>query len=242
MLENEISIQDPWWKIEKALLLEARSQRITRLPQRQHHQHLLTGLDWHVYRQQVKRMPKEHRNHLKTWVQGAIHYRENGKPKLCPICGVPATPKHIVWMRKWHHARGHKPMPPEWAERLTQHDEEPLWNAGWVPLEPQEHRQLQHQCQGHGTWKDLPVPQPHQYQGWAFTLDATPSTYDQRSQLWVFGLCVHTLHMGQLHRLGAITGIPTHPQTKTRALVAGLAALAKYTSTSVKVIVQVVAV
>ena len=45
-----------------------------------------------------------------------------------------------------------------------------------------------------------------------------------------------------LHRLGAITSIPTHPQTKTRALVAGLDALAKYTSTSVKVIVQVVAV
>ena len=127
-------------------------------------------------------------------------------------------------------------MPPEWAERLTQHDEEPLWNAGWTPLEPQEHRQLQRQCQGHGTWQDLPVLQPHHYQGWAFTLDATPSTYDPRSQLWVFGLCVHTLRvgqwvfglcvhtlrMGQLHRLGAITGIPTHPQTKTRALVAGL--------------------
>lgn len=43
MLENEISIQDPWWKIDKALLLEARSQRITRLAQRQHHD-LLTGL------------------------------------------------------------------------------------------------------------------------------------------------------------------------------------------------------
>ena len=81
-----------------------------------------------------------------------------------------------------------------------------------------------------------------QYQGWAFTLDATPSTYDLRSQLWVFGLCVHTLRTGQLHRLGAITGIPSNPQTKTRALVAGLAALAKHTSTAVKVIVQVVAV
>ena len=33
-----------------------------------------------------------------------------------------------------------------------------------------------------------------------------------------------------------------HPQTKTRALIAGLAALAKHTSTHVKVIVQVAAV
>ena len=78
----------------------------------------------------------------------------------------------------------------EWAERLTQHDEEPLW-------------------------KELQVLQSHQYQGWAFTLDATPSTYDLRSQLWVFGLCVHVLSTGQLQRLGAITGVPEHPQTKT---------------------------
>ena len=67
--------------------------------------------------------------------------------------------------------------------------------------------------------------------------------YDLRSQLWVFGLCVlHVLRAGQLQRLGAITGVPASPQTKTRALIAGLAALAKHTSTGVKVIVQVAAV
>ena len=108
-------------------------------------------------------------------------------------------------MCKWHHGRGHKPMPPEWAERLTQHDEEPLWNAGWIPLEPQDHRSIQHPYQGHGVWQGLQVLQSHQYQGWAFTLDATPSTYDLRSQLWVFGLCVHVLSAGQLQRLGAPT-------------------------------------
>ena len=192
---------------------------------RPHHQHLLAGLDWHVFRQLIKKMPKEHRTFLKTWVQGAIHFREQGKTKQCPICGVPATPKHIVWMCKWHHGRGHKPMPPEWAERITQHDEEPLWNAGWIPLEPQDQRTIQHPYQGHG-----------------ITLDATPSTYDLRSQLWVFGLCAHVLCAGQLQRLGAITGVPENPQTKTRALIAGLAALAQRTSTPVKVIVQVAAV
>ena len=73
-------------------------------------------------------------------------------------------------------------------------------------------------CQGRGTWQDLQVLAAHQHQGWANTLDATPSTYDQRSQLWVFGLCVHTMSLGQLQRLGAITGIPSNPQNKTRAL------------------------
>ena len=113
-------------------------------------------------------------------------FQRAGKPKQCPVCEIPATPKHIVWMRKWHKGRGHKPMPPEWAERLTQHDEEPLWNAGWIPLEPQDHLTIQHPYQGHGVWQGLQVLQSHQYQEWAFTLDATPSTYDQRSQLWVF--------------------------------------------------------
>ena len=47
--------------------------------------------------------------------------------------------------------------------------------------------------------------------------------------------------MGQLQRLGAITGIPAQPHNKTRALMAGLVALAKHT-TAVRVIVQMVTV
>ena len=94
-------------------------------------------------------------------------------------------------------------MPPEWAERILGHDEKPLWSAGWIPVEPQE---------------DLQALAPHQHQGWAFTLDATPSAYDQRSQVWVFGLCVH------------------------QALLAGLVALARHTTTPVSVIVQLTAV
>ena len=133
-------------------------------------------------------------------------------------------------------------MPPEWAGRLTQHDEDPLWNAGWIPLEPQDQLTQHHPYQGHGVWQGLQMLQAHQHQGWAFTLDATPSTYDTRSQLWVFGLCVHVMRTGQLQRLGAITGVPDSPQTKTRALLAGLVALAKHTSIAVKVIVQVAAV
>ena len=233
MTENEIHIQQPWWKLEQALIHEATAQRTQRLAHRPHHQHLLAGLDWRVYRKMVRTLPQDHRTYLlKTWIQGATHYRDQGKPKLCPLCGVPGTPKRIVWLCKWHQGRGHKPMPAEWANRITTHDEEPLWNSGWIPLEPQEQRQIQHPYHGHGNWQGLHVLQPHQYQGWAFTLDATPSTYDYRSQLWVFGLCVHTLRTGQLQRLGAITGIPANPQTKTRALVAGLAALAQRSSQS----------
>ena len=242
LTENALSLRQPWWQLEKKLLKEATSQRTARLAQKQYHQHLVAGLDWHVFRQLVNKLPKEHRTCLRTWVQGAIHYRENGKPKPCPVCAVPATPKHIVWMCKWHKGKGHKPMPPEWAERLTQHDEDPLWNAGWIPLEPQDQLTQHHPYQGHGVWQGLQMLQAHQHQGWAFTLDATPSTYDTRSQLWVFGLCVHVMRTGQLQRLGAITGVPDSPQTKTRALLAGLVALAKHTSIAVKVIVQVAAV
>ena len=76
-----------------------------------------------------------------------------------------------------------------------------------------------------------------QHNGWAFTLDATPSPYDNRSQMWIFGLCAHTMSLGQLRKLGAITGLAPGAQTKARALLAGLVALAKHTEAQVKVIV-----
>ena len=161
LVETEISIQDSWWKLERALIHEATAQR----------------LDWHTYKQVIRTIPGEHKPHLRTWTQGAIHFKEAGKPKLCPICKVPATTKHILWMRKWHQTQQHKPMPTEWAERILTDDETPLWTAGWITLEPQEHKQIQHAYHGHGAWRDLTPLAPHQYQGWAFTLDATPSSY-----------------------------------------------------------------
>ena len=59
--------------------------------------------------------------------------------------------------------------------------------------------------------------------------------------MWVFGLCVHTMSLGQLKRLEAITGVATGVQTKARALIAGIVALAKHT-TRAKVIVQLATV
>ena len=70
--------------------------------------------------------------------------------------------------------------------------------------------------QRHGIWQGLQPIGPDQYVGWAFTLDATPSHYDSRSQIWVFGLCVHTQSMGQPKRLGAIAGVAQGQQTEGR--------------------------
>ena len=88
------------WKLEQALLMEAKDQRTSRLASRPNHQHLLTGLDWHTYRTVSKQLPARQRQHLATWVQGAVQHREASKPKACPVCQVPATPKHIIWMCK----------------------------------------------------------------------------------------------------------------------------------------------
>ena len=239
LLANEISINSPWWKVEQALHHEARQQRTRRLASRTNHQHLISGLDWHVCKKLRKKITANHKPILKTWVQGAVQFRDDTKTKQCPICHVPATP---TWLFKRRKIQKREPMPAEWMERLTCPEEEPLWSTGWIPLEPQEHRQQAHPYQGHGSCQTLQPLAPHQYIGWAFTLDAAPSTYDARSQLWVFGLCDHTLSMGQLKRLGAITGIPTGDQTKARALVAGLVALARHTTTPVKVIVQLASV
>ena len=132
LLENELSIRDPWWKLEKILLQEARSQRINRLAQRLHHQHLIAGLDWHVYHQQIKKLPAEHKTHLKTWVQGAVQFRENGQPKQCQSASfgcVSGTKARCTNPKAWRMAGP--------AEILA----------------------------------------PHQHQGWACTLDATPVSY-----------------------------------------------------------------
>ena len=59
---------------------------------------------------------------------------------------------------------------------------------------------------------------------------------------WIFGLCVHQMSLGQLQRLGAITGAPPPPHNKARALMEGLVALARHTTTAVRVIVQLVSV
>ena len=45
---HELSLQQPWWQLERALLQEAKQQRISRIASRPHHQHLLTGIDWHT--------------------------------------------------------------------------------------------------------------------------------------------------------------------------------------------------
>ena len=174
---------------------------------------------------------------MQTWVQGALHFRDAQGTKQCPICHVPATAKHVLWLCKWHRTQQHKPLPPEWLERITNPEEEALWSKGWIPLEPQEHLQQDHPYQGHGVWKELQPIGPDQYAGFAFTLDATPNHYDTRSQIWVFGLCL-TQTSGQLKRLGAITGAASGQQTKGRALFAGLVALAKHTTTPAKVIAQ----
>ena len=126
--------------------------------------------------------------------------------------------------------------------RITSQEEEPLWAHGWIPLEPQDARTAHRPVQGHGCWAGLPVIPLHQHTGWAFTLDATPSTYDNRSQMWVYGLCAHTMALGQLKRLGTLTGVPQGSQTKIRALLAGLVTLANQTTDQVKVIVQLVSV
>ena len=239
---NELSLQQPWWKLERALLHEAKQQRISRLASRTHHQHLLTGIDWHTYHQVKKTLTQQHKHHLNTWVQAALHYREATQVKQCPLCHTAATPKHILWMCKWHKQQKHDPMPPEWMDLITSHEEEPLWSAGWVPLEPPEHRHQDHPYHGHGCWAGLEPIAPQQHNSWAYTLDATPSSYDERDQMWVYGLCVHTMTLGQLQRLGAITGVASGVQTKTRALLAGVVALAKFTTTPVRVIVQLTTV
>lgn len=70
-----------------------------------------------------------------------------------------------------------------------------------------------------GLWQHLEVLSMQDHAGYAVTIDAAPTTYDVRSQAWVFAICVHTLSLGQLHRVAAITGLPPGKQSKASALL-----------------------
>ena len=81
ILSNALDLQQPWWKLERALLQEAKNQRINRLASRPHHHHLITGLDWHTYHEVKKKLPAQSKHHLNTWVQ-AGWVRDQNKNKI----------------------------------------------------------------------------------------------------------------------------------------------------------------
>ena len=190
-----LNLHEDWATIEQTLHHEAQQQRTSRLASKKNCQSLVSGLDWTIANKAIKVLPKQQAQHIKTWNQAAIHCRQGDKPKPCPLCGVPATPKHIVWLCTWHHNQDHTPLAVEWTERLQDPLEEPLWAHGWIPREPQDHLQVAQPLQGHGCWSSLEALPLQPWQGLSVTLDATPSSYDPRSQAWVFGLCIHTYSM-----------------------------------------------
>ena len=164
MTEAHINLQDDWPTIERVLHHEAQQQRTSRLASKRNCQNLVSGLDWTIATKAARTLPKQQVQRMKTWNQAALHYRQGDQIKTCPLCGVPATPKHIVWLCAWHHNQGHPPLEVEWTERLQDPLEEPLWAYGWIPQEPQDHLQLAQPLQGHGCWSSLePLPlQPWQ--------------------------------------------------------------------------------
>ena len=227
LLSNELDMQQPWWKVEKALLHEAKNQRTNRLASRQHHHNLIAGppkanaTSTLGFRQQCN-FVKPPRSKDVRCAKSMPHqstscgYANGTKLRNMSLC------RQSGWTGS-HPKRKNLYGPPAGFP----------WNSKSIDNKT---------IQGHGCWADLATIAPQPYNGRANTLDATPSSYDERAQMWVFGLCVHTMTLGQLKRLGALTGVAKGEQTKARALLAGVVALAKHTSTPAKVIVQLATV
>ena len=227
------------WQVEELLQAEAKQQRQHRFASRRNCQALVSGIDWTTASKATKSLSKAQATHIRTWNQAAIRFKDGTSTKLCPICQVPATPKHIIWMCKWHHNQKHAPLPAPWTERLQDPLEEPLWAYGWIPKEPQDHLHCPLGLAGHGCWQSLePLPlQP--WQGLSVTIDATPTSGDKRAQAWIYALCIHGYSLGALQRKGIISGMARGPQTKARAIFQGLLTLAQFIQTPTRVIVQV---
>ena len=72
-----------------------------------------------AHRVGLAHLPAAQGQALQTWVQGALHFKDATGTKPCPICQVPATPKHVLWLCKWHRDQNHQPRPDSTTARRT---------------------------------------------------------------------------------------------------------------------------
>ena len=80
LLANEVHMTEQWWKLEHLFYHEAQQQRTHRFARRPNHQHLLTGLDWHTFRQLKGKLYKH-------------GFREHSISKMLP------EPSHVPFVR-----------------------------------------------------------------------------------------------------------------------------------------------
>ena len=113
---------------------------------------------------------------------------------------------------------------------------------GWINKELYEHETGSATLRGHGLWQNLEAQDLALHKGLVVTTDATPTTYDVHSQGWVFAICIHTISLGQLKRLAAITGLPPGKQSKAPALYYGVRVLAQHVQQKVNLVIPSIAV
>ena len=200
---THINLADDWWVAEDTILQEAAQQRTSRFAAKKNCQKLVSGLDWTVARLAQRKLSATQSAHIRSWTQAAIHYKHGDKPKPCPLCHVPTTPKHIIWLCKWHHQQAHEALPVSWTERL----QDPL---------------------GNGFRKRLRITSPNRFPSRATAVGKAwnhsghgPTSRDKRAQAWVFAFCVHTFSLGTLLRKGTITGMPQASPTTDPEIDAG---------------------
>ena len=205
-------------------MAEAKQQRQHRFASRRNRQSLVSGIDGTTAKKASKHFSKAQATHIRTWNQAAMRFKEGANTKLCPLCQVPATPKHIVWMCKWHHRQKHTPLPVPWTERLQDPLEEPLVGFHVSPTTTLG-------LEGHGCWQSLePLPP---------TMAGLVSG-GCHSHLWRHPS--PGLNLCPLHPWLLITGMARGAQSKARAIFQGLLTLAQFIQTPTRVIVQVCSV
>ena len=84
MTEAHINLRDDWATIEQTLHQEAQQQRTSRIASRKNCQSLVSGLDWTAAKKAAKVLTKQQLQHMKTWNQAAIHYRDCVALHLAP--------------------------------------------------------------------------------------------------------------------------------------------------------------
>jgi hypothetical protein len=175
------------------------------------------GLDWTVRRQFVRDLKKHGKrfrlNAFHAVVQGTLRHSANTGIRNCPLCGVRATMKHVLWQCRWH--ANQIPVPDEWSECMKVDEQNCLWERGLIPTVWSPVAHTSEFVQRSGVWQDAVTVSAD---GLVFSTDASggPAAKDKRFRRVAFAVYAFRRDANGLTKVGVIKGSVPGVQTVFR--------------------------
>ena len=169
---------------------------------------ILQGLDWSSHRRKITQLAKCQRptKWLRALWQGAVLCQSTGGQELCPLCGTPATWKHVLLDCDYWQTRHRKP-PLRWQDLQQRWPSPTMWERGLLPaaMTQQSRPGFTHTDVREGLWASEARLDAHRF---VFSTDATggPDSADVRRRIVAFAVVAFEKTHNQLSQVAAITG------------------------------------